>query len=78
MLSFLPSLPSKEGLLEGAAYLSLFLLVAQVLWPKAVHVVEMIAADLTRWTERGFAFRRHLRELRSPHPPQPDSRPSPG
>jgi hypothetical protein len=42
---------SKTNLLDIAAHMSLLLLVIEVLWPKLVHVVVMIARDVAA----GFA-----------------------
>jgi hypothetical protein len=44
-----PSIPSKEKFLDLAAYASLFLTVATILWPKFAELVEMVARDLNRW-----------------------------
>ena len=47
----MPSIPSKEKFLDLAAYASLFLTVAAILWPKFAELVEMVARDLNRWVE---------------------------
>lgn len=45
----MPSFPTKEKFLDLAAYASLFLTVATILWPKFAELVEMVARDLNRW-----------------------------
>jgi hypothetical protein len=59
------SLPTKTQLLDAAAYLSLFLSLADTLWPKVVQVADMVGGDVVRWTQRLYAFRRQVFELRS-------------
>jgi hypothetical protein len=58
-------LPSKTQLLEAAAYFSLFLTLAGALSPKLVHLVDMVATDVTRWIESVLGFKRRLAELRA-------------
>lgn len=74
-------LPSKIQLLEAAAYFSLFLTLGTALWPKFVHFVEMIAADLRRWVWNLFEFsgrvRRKLRTVPR-RSPRLNERPSSG
>jgi hypothetical protein len=40
--------PSKPSLLDGFAYLSLFLYLTDALWPKLVHAVTAVACDIER------------------------------
>jgi hypothetical protein len=48
------SFPTKTSLLDAAAYLSLFLTLVEALWPKIVHVGDMVSVDLSSWTENYF------------------------
>ncbi len=60
MRELLDLFPSKNGLLDGAAYLSLFLTLATALWPKFVHLLDIVGLDVDRWFQNLYAFRDRL------------------
>ncbi len=45
------SFPTKQQLLDAAAYATLFLFAAGALWPKLAHLVETVAADVASCIE---------------------------